>query len=93
VATTFTSRLVFPNPLSPSAIEFTAASNCTVTLTLYDERGNEVERVFENRAYAPGTHQIPLAPLNIGAGKYLYRFQVLGTGGEQIETRMFERIV
>jgi|WetSurMetagenome_2_1015567.scaffolds.fasta_scaffold15948_2 hypothetical protein len=93
MATEFTSRLVFPNPLSPSAIEFTAPDNCTVTLRLYDDGGNAVQTILEGRAYSAGTHRISLEPLHLAAGKYLYRFQVLGAGGEAIETKMFERVV
>jgi hypothetical protein len=89
----FTSRLRFPNPLSPSAIEFTASSECTITLKLYDERGNELQTIFQNRAYPAGTHQIPLDPLSLAAGKYLYRFTALGNHGEMIETKMFEQLV
>ena len=89
----FVSRLKFPNPLSPSAIEFTASDECRITLKLFDERGNELRTIFENRAYMPGTHHILLDLLNIVAGKYFYRFTVLGKGGEVIETKMFEQMV
>lgn len=89
----FTSRLVFPNPLSPSAIEFTALDDCTLTLCVYDDRGNAVQTILEERAFAPGTHRISLEPLHLAAGKYLYRFHVLGTRGEVIETKMFEHVV
>lgn len=85
--------MVFPNPLSPSAIEFTASDTCVVTLTLYDERGNEVQTIFADRQYPPGTHRVPIEPLSLGAGRYLYRFTVVGAGGEVIETKMFDRVV
>jgi hypothetical protein len=89
----FTSRLKFPNPLSPSAIEFTATEACTITLKLFDEGGKELETLLEEREYARGIHQILLDPLNLAAGSYFYRFSVQGPNGETIETKMFERIV
>lgn len=89
----FTSRLRFPNPLSPSAIEFTSPGESIITLKLFDERGNELRTILENQPYTPGEHRILLDALNLEAGRYFYRFSVQGKDGEVIETKMFERIV
>jgi hypothetical protein len=89
----FTSRLKFPNPLSPSAIEFTSPGDSIITLKLFDERGNELKTILKNQPYTPGVHRILLDPLNLETGKYFYRFTVQGKDGEVIETKMFERMV
>jgi len=89
----FTSRLRFPNPLSPSAIEFTSSGESVITLKLFDERGNEIRTILENQPYATGEHQIQLDPLNLDAGRYFYRFTVQERDGEVVETKMFERMV
>jgi hypothetical protein len=88
----FTSRLRFPNPLSPSAIEFTSSGESIITLKLFDDRGNELQTILQNAAYTPGEHRILLDALNLEAGKYFYRFTVQGKDGEVIETKMFERM-
>lgn len=89
---TFSSRLKFPSPLSPSAIEFTLSGDSVVALMLFDDQGNEVQTVFENRPYCAGTHQIMIDSLNLPAGRYFYRLTARQGDEETNETRMFERL-
>ncbi len=57
------SRVTYPNPFSPSGIEFDLPQQATVSLTILDSEGHEVETLLKNEQFDSGTHHVEIASL------------------------------
>ena len=58
----FRSRLAYPNPFSPSGIEFDLPETARVSLKILDAAGREVMSLIEGASYNPGTHRVDFEP-------------------------------
>ena len=66
----------YPNPFNPSTqIVFDVPRQTTVSLTIYNALGAEVDAVLDNVVYQPGTHQITFNGANLATGIYFYRLR------------------
>jgi len=73
----------YPNPFNPSTtIAFTLAHRSDVTLTVYDQLGQQIARLVEGEVDA-GYHEVRFDGGSHASGVYFYRIQ---TGGS-VETR------
>jgi hypothetical protein len=58
----FSSRLAYPNPFSPSGIDFDLPAEARVTLKIFDAGGREVASLIEGESFGSGTHHVDLDP-------------------------------
>lgn len=66
----------FPNPFNPSTtISFNLKTNDVVTLTVYNELGQAVQRVLNNEALNAGSHAISFNGDNLPSGTYMYELR------------------
>lgn len=66
----------FPNPFNPSTtISFNLKTNDVVTLTVYNELGQAMERVLNNEALNAGSHAISFNGDNLPSGTYMYELR------------------
>ncbi len=65
----------YPNPFNPStAIRFSLAEHASVTLTVYDMLGREVQRLVDGNLGA-GYHEVFFDAANLSSGSYLYKLE------------------
>jgi len=63
----------YPNPFNPSTtIEYSLPEQSTVTITIYDAIGNELEVLFSG-SKSPGTHRLNWNASNYASGIYFYK--------------------
>lgn len=66
----------FPNPFNPrTTLQFDVKEPCEVTLTLYNQLGQQV-RLLAKSLYDPGSYKISLAANDIPSGIYIYRIRM-----------------
>ncbi len=71
----------YPNPFNPSAvISYTLSEAAGVTLTIYDARGKEVERLMEG-AHAAGAHTAVWNAARFASGVYFCRLTAVTFSG------------
>ncbi len=70
------SRLCYPDPFKPVAIEFTLTEPAVVTLSISSESGNELVRLVDACRHEKGIHKIDLQSGILSTGLYFYRLQV-----------------
>ena len=58
----FRSRLTYPNPFSPSGIDFELPDGAHVTLRILDALGREIALLIEGVFYSAGTHHVDFEP-------------------------------
>lgn len=76
-------KQTYPNPFNAaSVISFQLATNCPVTLAVYDLLGREVA-LLVNETKAPGSYTVQFDAAGIASGIYLYRM----TAGSHVQTR------
>ena len=74
----------FPNPFNPiTEITYTIPLSGEVSLTIYDIRGREVEKLIEGQQ-SPGKHTITWNAENLPSGLYFAR---LSTANGRVQTR------
>ncbi|MBI3195711.1 MAG: hypothetical protein HYZ34_14780 [Ignavibacteriae bacterium] len=73
---TLSSRLCYPDPFKPVAIEFTLQHSAVVTLSISDESGNEIIKLVDTQQHESGIHKIELREGLLSEGLYYYRLQV-----------------
>ncbi len=75
----------YPNPFNPTTtIEFTIPETQSVTLTVYDMLGREVQ-VLVDESMQAGTHHVTFEASGLASGTYIYRLQA---GEHQITRQM-----
>ncbi len=63
----------YPNPFNPSTtIEYTIPEFSTVTLTIYDALGKQIEQLYSGEK-SPGTYSVQWNASNYSSGIYFYR--------------------
>ncbi len=67
------SRLCYPDPFKPVAIEFTLPLPALVTLIITNESGIELLNLLNVRHYEAGTHKFELREGMLSNGVYYYR--------------------
>ena len=72
----FTSRLTYPDPFSPSGIEFDLPTEARITLKLLNEAGDELATLVDQQSYRAGRHRIDLGLYGYGKGVYFYRLAI-----------------
>jgi hypothetical protein len=93
VAPQLTSRLTYPNPFSPSGIDFEVPDRARVTLKIFDKAGREVRTLIDNVSFDPGTHHVELGPESwdhsVGEEQeiYFYRLSAEYGGKSYVDTR------
>ena len=82
------SRVRYPNPFTPSGIEFELREDSIVTLQLHDNAGILITTVINKQEYSAGKHTVDFT---IPTGKIglLYRLLAVGKSGERIDTKEF----
>ncbi|MBN2104890.1 T9SS type A sorting domain-containing protein [bacterium] len=66
----------FPNPFNPeTAIRFALPEPQSVSLMLYNMRGQSVKALISNQPFAAGVHTVRLRSGDLESGIYLYRIQ------------------
>jgi hypothetical protein len=75
----FTLKQNYPNPFNPSTtIEFSLPSTGSVSLSVYDIRGNLVERIFNNVPFNAGTVKHNFDGSKLSSGTYFYSLTIDG---------------
>jgi hypothetical protein len=88
-----TSRLTYPNPFSPSGIDFELPDNAWVTLKIFNTTGREVATLIDNVLYSAGTHHVDFgsAPWDHRPSEveeaYFYRLSVEQNGKNYVDTK------
>ncbi len=54
----FASRLTYPNPFTPTGIDFDLPQEALVTLEILDESGHALTELMSRRRFGAGTHHI-----------------------------------
>jgi hypothetical protein len=68
----------FPNPFNPSTnISFVVPNRSQVTISVYDIRGNFIEKIVDEM-YSSGKHTINFDATRYSTGFYLYRLKTEG---------------
>jgi hypothetical protein len=89
----FSSRLTYPNPFSPSGIDFDLPDNARVTLKIFDSTGREVANLIDGDSYVAGTHHIDLSPAQWSQGvvqlkePFFYRLSIEFDGQNFVDTK------
>jgi hypothetical protein len=66
----------YPNPFNPTTtIGFTLAEPSNVTLSVFNARGQLVERLMEGEQMDVGPHTVPFDANGLASGVYFYRLQ------------------
>ncbi len=79
----------YPNPFNPSTtLSFTLPQPETVTLTVYNTRGEKVATLIEHETKTAGHHSVTFDATQLSSGLYFYHLQV----GEQQMTRTMSLI-
>jgi hypothetical protein len=87
------SRLSYPNPFTPSGIEFDLPDKALVTLKILDTAGREIRTLIDSVTYDPGTHHVdfgmvPWEELGGNPGEvYFYRLSAEYGGTSHVDTR------
>jgi len=87
------SRLTYPNPFSPSGIDFDLPDEARVTLKILDAAGQEITTLIDQVMYAAGTHHIEVGPtpwaqsLSNAQEIYFYRLCAEYGGKGHIDTK------
>ncbi len=79
---TFELQQNYPNPFNPSTnIEFTLASNSSVSLTIFDINGREVAKIFDQQIINSGAHTSSFDASALASGTYIYRLEASPING------------
>ena len=89
----FTSRLAYPNPFSPSGIDFDLPAEARVTLKIFDAGGREVANLIDGNSFGAGTHHVDLDPSQWSRGtaemkeSFFYRLSIEYDGKSYVDTK------
>jgi|ERR1041384_3280771 hypothetical protein len=87
------SRLTYPNPFSPSGIDFDLPQKATVSLTILDSEGHEVANLIKSAPYDAGTHHVEIGSSSWARGlsrphqAFYYRLVAEYGGESHIDTK------
>lgn len=83
----FVSRLTYPDPFSPSGIEFNLPAEARITLKLLNESGDELATLVDQQTYNAGMHRIDLGQHGYTKGIFFYRLAIDRDGKTLIDTK------
>lgn len=73
IPTEFSLKQNYPNPFNPSTnIKFSLGETGTVSLTIYNSLGQEVQSVVNNEILSAGSHERIVNMSNLSSGVYFY---------------------
>jgi len=88
IKSSFASRLIYPDPLKATGIEFDLPASGLVTLVLFDQDGRAVGTLIDNQSLTAGKHIVDFVSHGFVQGVYFYRLTV-DTGEEKlIDTKL-----
>lgn len=74
----------FPNPFNPvTNIQFYLPHVSTVSIRLYNTKGQEIQRLLNGKVLQPGYHMIKINAAGLPGGVYYYRFEAQPVDGRQ----------
>jgi len=74
----------YPNPFNPqTTIEFHLANPSLVTLSVFNELGQKVGTLIENKTMTAGIHKMDWKPERLASGTYFYKLHT----GSNSQTR------
>ena len=83
----FLSRLIYPNPLDPTGIEFKLPAEARVTLVMFDTEGRELGKLIDGQVLSAGTHAVDFLARGYTRGVYLCRLFIDNGGETLIDTK------
>jgi len=81
------SRLIYPNPLQPSGVEFTLSRESSVTLKIFGPDGGEVATLLNDARMKAGRYIVGLNTREYLHGVYLYQLTTVAGADRFVETR------
>ena len=86
VEKTFSLSQNYPNPFNPTTtIEFSLSALSNISLVVYDNLGQEVNRIINKKDYAAGIHQVYFDAGGLPSGIYFYQLKA----GSSVITKKF----
>ena len=83
----FRSRLNYPDPFRPSGIEFVLPDDAIVTITIFDNKGQQVKTLITKKEYSAGHNTIPFDQEGFIKNDYFYRITATIRNKEYTETK------
>jgi photosystem II stability/assembly factor-like uncharacterized protein len=83
----FTLEQNYPNPFNPSTnITFSLKTNSIVSLGIFDIRGKEILKIYNNEKLTAGNYisRLDFGKLNISSGVYFYKLEVSGINNNKL---------
>lgn len=75
----------YPNPFNPSTtIGFSLMKGGNVSITVYDIRGKEIDKILNNKFFDPGNFKLNYINPGLSSGVYFYTMKV---NGEIVDSR------
>lgn len=83
----FVSRLTYPDPFSPSGIEFNLPTEARITLKLLNDTGDELVTLADQQSFGAGMHRIDLGQHGYIKGVFFYRLTIDRDGKTIVDTK------
>ncbi len=80
-------RLSYPDPFKPVGIEFELPEDATVTVKIFDEKGNEVNTVITDEPFEAGKHFLNVNLKSLQGGVLSYRVTAAGADATYSDTK------
>ncbi len=83
-------KLMYPDPTKPAGLEFELPEDATVTIEIFNESGNSVQKVFSQTPMKAGIQLLEFNKLGLKDGEYLIRIlTVMGSKEYRMTKKIF----